>query len=98
MFINALAEIEEATDLIRLRRELWIVFALRIGQVYCGVVYSEKEQDMSNLITRQIRLEAEQVRYIEALAAVKEQTKSQVYRRALSLGIEQLKQQTKKDQ
>ena len=53
---------------------------------------------MSNLITRQIRLEAEQVRYIEALAAVKEQTKSQVYRRALSLGIEQLKQQTKKDQ
>ena len=46
---------------------------------------------MSNLITRQIRLEAEQVRFIEALAGIKEQTKSQVYRRALSLGIEQLK-------
>ena len=53
---------------------------------------------MSNLITRQIRLEAEQVRFIESLASIKEQTKSQVYRRALSLGIEQLKQQTKKDQ
>ena len=46
---------------------------------------------MSNLITRQIRLEAEQVRFIESLASIKEQTKSQVYRRALSLGIEQLK-------
>ena len=46
---------------------------------------------MSNLITRQIRLEAEQVRFIESLASIKEQTKSQVYRSALSLGIEQLK-------
>ena len=46
---------------------------------------------MSNLITRQIRLEVEQVRFIESLASIKEQTKSQVYRRALSLGIEQLK-------
>tara|TARA_Y100001938_G_C7798255_1_gene285846 strand:- start:289 stop:462 length:174 start_codon:yes stop_codon:yes gene_type:complete len=46
---------------------------------------------MSNLVTKQIRLEAEQVRFIEALAGIKEQTKSQVYRRALSLGIEQLK-------
>tara|TARA_R100001440_G_scaffold20057_4_gene33728 strand:+ start:3337 stop:3498 length:162 start_codon:yes stop_codon:yes gene_type:complete len=53
---------------------------------------------MSNLVTKQIRLEAEQVRFIESLASIKEQTKSQVYRRALSLGIEQLKQQTKKDQ
>jgi hypothetical protein len=46
---------------------------------------------MSNLVTKQIRLEAEQVRFIESLASIKEQTKSQVYRRALSLGIEQLK-------
>ena len=53
---------------------------------------------MSRKIPKLLNLEPEQIKYIEAYAAIKGQTKSQVYRRALSLGIEQLKQQTKKDQ